>query len=324
LSCLPVDGGTACTPCGASGQTCCAGDVCNTGLGCDNPTGRNGAGTCSSTCGASGQACCGGGNCQGTNVVCTGQVDGGGGTCQACGGADQPCCPGQTECNTGLTCVVSATGDKCSAACGASGQICCGNGNNGTCNAGLGCAARNAAQGMPGTCNTCGGAGQVCCSTAGAAADAGITACMTPLACLVGTAGNECGACGATGQPCCGTGNNGTCTGATLACSGRNAGQGLAGTCGPCGGSGQACCATAGQPVDGGVTACATPLACLVATAGNQCGTCGASGQPCCGTGNNGVCDAGLGCTGRNRGAGMAGTCGVIPDAGAPDAPAGQ
>jgi hypothetical protein len=32
----------------------------------------------------------------------------------------------------------------------------------------------------------------------------------------------------------------------------------------------------------------------------------------------------GLACTGRNRGMGMAGTCTAIPDAGPPDAPAGQ
>jgi hypothetical protein len=177
--------------------------------------------------------------------VCTGQADGGAGTCQACGGANQPCCPGQTACTTGLTCVVSPTGDVCATACGASGQICCGNNNNGTCNAGLGCAGRNAGQGAPGMCATCGGSGQVCCSTVGVPADAGITACMTPLACIV-------------------------------------------------------------------------------ATGGNQCGTCGASGQACCGQGNNGTCNAGLVCTGRARGTGMPGSCGAIPDAGPADAPAGQ
>ena len=175
---------------------------------------------------------------------------------------------------------------------------------------GWGASGRNNGQGVPGMCGPCGGSSQVCCATGGAGADAGITACMTPLSCLVGATDDVCGTCGATGQPCCGTNNAGTCTGTGLACSGRNAGQGIAGTCGPCGGAGQACCATAGQPADGGVTACTAPLACMVATAGNQCGTCGASGQSCCGTGNNGTCDTGLGCLGRSRANGMAGTCG--------------
>jgi hypothetical protein len=97
--------------------------------------------------------------------------------------------------------------------------------------------------------------------------------------------------------------------------------MGLAGTCSPCGGAGQACCT---QAVGGVVVACTTPLGCVIATAGNQCGTCGASGQPCCGAGNNATCSAGLACMGRNRGAGMPGTCGAIVDAGPADAPAGQ
>ena len=100
LACLPGDGGTTCQACGGSGQPCCANDTCNTGLGCNNPTGANGAGTCDA-CGASGAACCAGGNCQ-TGSLCGGQVDGGGGTCQACGGAGQQCCPGATDCQTGL------------------------------------------------------------------------------------------------------------------------------------------------------------------------------------------------------------------------------
>jgi hypothetical protein len=223
--------------------------------------------------------------------------------------------------------VVSAAGDVCTATCGASGQVCCGNGNNGTCNTGLGCAGRNDNAGVPGMCGPCGGAGQICCTVV---ADAGITQCTGTMSCVVGATDNTCGTCGASGQPCCGVGNAGTCTaGAALACTGRNAGMGMAGTCGPCGGAGQACCPVAGgPPVDGGVTACTGALACLVATAGNECGTCGGAGQPCCGVGNAGTCTAGLGlvCTGRNRGMGMPGTCAAAPppDAGTPDAPAGQ
>ena len=39
---------------------------------------------------------------------------------------------------------------------------------------------------------------------------------------------------------------------------------------------------------DGGVSACTSGLACLLAATGTACGTCGGDGQSCCGSGNNG------------------------------------
>ncbi len=136
-----------------------------------------------------------------------------------------------TACMTPQTCVISATDNVCGA-CGASGQVCCGTGNNGTCNAALACVGRNAGMRLPGMCGPCGAAGQACCPVAGGGgADAGVTACVASLACLVGATGNECGTCGAAGEACCGTGANGTCN-AGLGCTGRNRNAAMAGTCG--------------------------------------------------------------------------------------------
>jgi hypothetical protein len=49
----------------------------------------------------------------------------------------------------------------------------------------------------------------------------------------------------------------------------------------------------------------------VVSAAGDKCAVCGASSQICCGTNNGGSCMTGLGCMGRNRATGMAGTCGA-------------
>src|SRR5881394_3194671 len=76
----------------------------------------------------------------------------------------------------GSSCMITATTNQCGA-CGATGQPCCGTGNNGTCSMGLGCAGRVANMRMPGTCSTCGSVGQPCCSGGGA------TACSPGLAC---------------------------------------------------------------------------------------------------------------------------------------------
>jgi len=77
------DGGQSCQPCGASGQACCAGNTCNTGLGCDDAPDM-----------------------------------GGGRTCVACGGLDQPCCgsnmPATGTCSTNLECMnVQGMGATC-------------------------------------------------------------------------------------------------------------------------------------------------------------------------------------------------------------------
>ena len=112
------------TACGASGQTCCANDTCNSGLSCSSSTCQ-----ASTACGDSGQACC-------ANDSCNAGLSCSDGACQAsasCGASGQACCSGST-CNAGLTC----SGGKCqaSASCGASGQACC---IGSTCNAGLAC-----------------------------------------------------------------------------------------------------------------------------------------------------------------------------------------
>src|SRR4029079_13034801 len=116
-------------PCGANNQQCCAGNTCNTGLGCANPaTGPN---ICM-MCGAAGMACCAGDICQ-SGAVCQNGVDGGASMCAACGDNAQPCCPGgggNGTCNTGFACI-NPPGANTPAACqpcGANGQACCGGG----------------------------------------------------------------------------------------------------------------------------------------------------------------------------------------------------
>jgi hypothetical protein len=295
--------GAAGTPCGAVSQTCCGGAVDGGGGGgntfCTASGARCTAGVCTG-CGTSGLSCCQGGSANqcGASLGCVAAADGGGNICSPCGASGQACCANDT-CNAGLGCdnPSGMNGGGTCTTCGASGSACCGGGN---CQSGLACGGQ--VDGGAGTCQPCGGAGQACCP--------GQTECGTGLTCNVSPTGDQCGGCGGSGQVCCGNGNNGTCT-AGFGCAGRNAAQGVPGMCGACGGSGQACCTTAGgAPVDGGVSACTAPLACLVATAGNQCGTCGGDGQPCCGTGNNGACNTGLGCAGRSRANGMPGACG--------------
>ena len=124
---LPMGTPNRCGACGAADQECCvepspcyegsalreprewecrpsvapaapkisrrAGNVCNAGLGCDDPMGPV-PGTCRSTCGSAGAACCAGNNCQPTLRCLGGAADGGvaGMTCQACGAIGQRCC----------------------------------------------------------------------------------------------------------------------------------------------------------------------------------------------------------------------------------------
>ena len=63
--------------------------------------------------------------------------------CAACGGSGQPCCGGGGgSCNTGFACVDPGAGPAACTACGARGQPCCGSGTvaTGTCNTTLFCA----------------------------------------------------------------------------------------------------------------------------------------------------------------------------------------
>ena len=50
-------------------------------------------------------------------------------------------------------------------------------------------------------------------------------------------------------------------------------------------------------------------MSCTVSPTGRKCTACGAMGQACCGTDDDGDCQAGLTCGGRNDGMGITGTC---------------
>src|SRR6476659_9000627 len=100
-------GGT-CQPCGGMGKTCCGNNICDAGLGCNNPSGSTSEGTCMA-CGAIGSACCPGSNCQ-AGGRCEGSVNRMGGTCQPCGGMGMACCPGLSTntCVAGFACLKEA------------------------------------------------------------------------------------------------------------------------------------------------------------------------------------------------------------------------
>ncbi len=127
-----------CQPCGGLNQPCCIRQpqpqpqLCQAGLGCNNPPGSRSP-TCMS-CGAINSACCAGANCQ-PGGVCIGSMNGMGGMCQTCGGANQVCCGG--SCWTGLACTVRAQGAPAVCQpCGAKGEQCCAGQQ---CETGLGC-----------------------------------------------------------------------------------------------------------------------------------------------------------------------------------------
>jgi hypothetical protein len=266
-------GGT-CQACGKAMQACCS-----NGLDCEMPLGclRNAMGGTCGTCGGAGQPCCGsggGGNC-GAGLECAGRSGTANGTCEACGGNDQLCCSSGTECQGPLGCVETATGDRCRP-CGAMGQTCCGTGEDGTCNMGLGCSGRFAANN--GTCGACGAAQQACCTGSMPCTAAG-------NACVINAMGNRCAPCGAAGQACCGTGGEGDCE-MGLGCMGRNDDTGVTGTCATCGGEGQPCCS------DG--PACSAGRRCVAET----CRPCGAMGQPCCQGAGQAACQGSLVCSG--------------------------
>jgi len=168
---------------------------------------------------------------------------GGKAECRAGGGAGGGLGGGATTCNTGLSCMLGASGDTCSSTCGTSGASCCGTTNTGTCSAGFLCTGRDLTTTTPGTCAACGGTDQTCCPTAavfGPAVDGGVSACTAPQDCVIGATSDTCASCGSTGQPCCGTGG-GTCT-SGLRCSGRSTRTGAPGTC----------AASTGPGLDGG------------------------------------------------------------------------
>ncbi|MFT3769571.1 MAG: M12 family metallopeptidase [Minicystis sp.] len=83
--------------CGATGQACCPGSACGSGLFCN-------VSTCTAppaACGASGQICCDNAVCA-KGLTCTGQ------RCVTppppCGASGQACCAGPSTCGQGLTC----------------------------------------------------------------------------------------------------------------------------------------------------------------------------------------------------------------------------
>lgn len=84
------DGGTAVSTCGGTGESCCSGTACQSGLLCTG-------GTCQPICGAEGEACCG-------NSACNAGLSCRSGTCQVpCGRNGESCCGG-TTCTGTLSC----------------------------------------------------------------------------------------------------------------------------------------------------------------------------------------------------------------------------
>jgi hypothetical protein len=132
-----TDGGSdgSAAACGAAGQPCCRGKVCNSGGCCiSRPSGggvceasgqacgygfagscMNGScGPAGSACGGLGQPCCmarGDGHCTGNGTTCMGT------TCAACGGQGQPCCRFSTRdadsCQAGFACDDNAGASRC-------------------------------------------------------------------------------------------------------------------------------------------------------------------------------------------------------------------
>lgn len=149
------------TTCGNLGQDCCAGGLCAANMACWVSFG---ASACvSASCGAEGHACC----WNGFQAVCASGLYCNGSACETppgLGNAGEPCLDGGA-CGTGSvcfddggcfvpTCVTMYLGDGncddsttlCEAACGSSGQSCCGGASAGACgvgaygcNAGLSC-----------------------------------------------------------------------------------------------------------------------------------------------------------------------------------------
>lgn len=136
---LGCNSNNVCRPCGDAGRVCCANETCNSGLECNNNV---------CECGAHGQACCPDGSCA-EGAFCNSNN-----ICKNCGGDNERCCPGNT-CDSGFACFNNrclCTGGGCG--CGLPGEACCSNG----CIQGAICSG--------GTCFTnCGQLFQQCCPT---------------------------------------------------------------------------------------------------------------------------------------------------------------
>ena len=342
LACGGLTGGGmgTCSSCGALAQICCAGATpCQTG-GCTSGLGDN---VCA-ICGAAGQPCCGtnnAGTCN-TGFACAGRTAASGipGSCSTCGGTGQPCCPviagvdggaGQTQCETGMSCLISTTANQCGT-CGGAGQPCCGTGNNGTCSAGFACAGRNFAMGAPGMCAPCGASGQTCCAVGGMTGNT--MACDTALACTVSATGDHVRRVwrsrpavlrhqqrrylqrgpgvrwaqrSARARPVCARPAV-----ARASCAARSVAR-----------------ASMAVPLRPRAWPRCPASWLLAATPAR---TCGGAGQPCCGTNNAGTCNTGLACGGRNAGMAVPGMCAACGGAGQlccpaianPDGGAGQ
>jgi hypothetical protein len=266
-SLMCVDG--ICEGCGAPGQACCAGNVCQSNAACQN-------GTCQRTCGAQGLACCS------TGAQCDSGLACAGGSCQPCGRGGQTCCAGNT-CNGGFNC----NNGTCNA-CGGIGQTCCASGA--ACGAGSSC--------ISGVCrqDLCGTPGGLCCNVSSPS----LKCQNSPSNYMCNETWNRCEPCGGSSGPCCAggqctfpssyvcigdglfstgmcrhCGSNGEpcCEGGISACSSGNVcGNG---TCRSCGATGQPCCS-------GFSTACNSGNYCA---SGGTCQRCGGSGQPCCTSG---------------------------------------
>ncbi len=160
LACL----NNVCAYCGATGQACCPGDTCVAGLACS--CGRCASG---SQIGGAGEACCPDATCN-AGLVCLN------GVCTSCGGAGLACCAGDT-CSAGMACSCGICTGASHA--GGAGQVCC---PDGTCGTGLVC--------QNDVCTFCGAVGQGCCANG---------TCSSGSVCL----DNLCAFCGGAGQPCC-------------------------------------------------------------------------------------------------------------------------
>jgi hypothetical protein len=109
--------------CGEIEGSCCAGDVCGSGLYCrEHPIGD----TCQ-PCGGAEELCCGGATCDG-DLFCGQRYVGGPAEvndyCYQCGSAGQPCCndtpPGGAltlTCDDGLTCAITSSGGMTGTEC---------------------------------------------------------------------------------------------------------------------------------------------------------------------------------------------------------------
>jgi hypothetical protein len=124
-ACNGTEGGTICSSCGTSGNSCCPLNTCNDGGCCvsGNTCAAQGAACAGSTCmdgvcgtcGGPGGSCCSDGLCTAPGTTCVGYSpgvdagpDSGGGShgstgeCKSCGSAGDICCAG--DCQTGLDC----------------------------------------------------------------------------------------------------------------------------------------------------------------------------------------------------------------------------